>query len=84
MAIFLLRCNSLVGLVDILDGQDSEVAVVAEVSQSDPLTGLEAELTDLVLGQVQGDGHGKKDAIGQAVLFDDTVSRIMLDPQLSK
>lgn len=42
--------NELVGLVDVLDGHDGEVPVIAEVSQCDPLAGRQAKLLDFGLG----------------------------------
>lgn len=38
--------NSLVGLVDILNGEDGKVAVVSEVAEGDASTSLQAELVD--------------------------------------
>lgn len=72
--------NSLVGLVDVLNGHDRKVAVIPKIAQGDLLAGRQAKLVDLGLGQVQGDGHGEKDAIGKAVLLDDPAARIVLDP----
>lgn len=71
--------DSLIGLVNIVDGHDGKIAVVPEVPQDDLLACLQAELIDLGLGHVQGDGHGEEKAIGQAVLFYDSVSSIVLD-----
>lgn len=62
---------SLVGSVDVVDGQDGQVAVITEIAQGDALAGLEAELVNGLLRQVQGDGHGEEDAIGETVLLDD-------------
>lgn len=74
--LFSWRVDSLVGLVDVLDGQDGQVAVIAEVSQGDPLAGLQAKLVNLGLGKIEGDGHGEKNAILEAVLLDNSVERI--------
>lgn len=74
-----LAANSLIGLVDVLDGQDGEVAVITEVPQSHPLAGRQAELVDLRLVQVEGDGHGEEKAVRQAVLLNNSVARIVLD-----
>lgn len=79
-AIFILWRNSLVGLVDVVDGQDRKVAVVPEVSQDDPLACFQAELIYVGLGHVKGDGHREENAIGQTILFHYSVARNVLDP----
>lgn len=76
-SLFLACVDSLVGLVDVLDGQDGQVAVITEVSQGDPLAGLQAKFLNLGLGKVEGDGHGEKNAILEAVLLDNSVERIV-------
>lgn len=43
------RKNSLVGPVDVVDGQNGQVAVVTEIAQGDALAGLEAELINGLL-----------------------------------
>jgi hypothetical protein len=73
----LMYSNSLVRLVDVVDGQDGEVAVITEVSQGDLLAGLQAKVVDLCLGHVQGDGHGEKDAILETVLLYDSGAQIV-------
>lgn len=65
--------NSLVGTVDVVNGQDSQVAVVTEVAQGDPSAGLEVVLGDNLLGDIEGDGHGEKVAIGKTDVFADAV-----------
>lgn len=57
--------NLLVGLVDVVDGEDGQAAVVSQIAQSDPGAGLEAQLVNLLLVDIQGDGHGEEGAIGQ-------------------
>lgn len=64
--------NSLVGAVDVVNGQDGQVAVVTEVTQGDAATGLQLESIDFLLGDVEGDGHGEDIAIGKAVVSNDT------------
>lgn len=63
--------NILVRPVDVLDSQDGEVAVVAQVAQGDLGAGLDAELVDLGLVDIQVDGHAEEDAIGKPVVGDD-------------
>lgn len=65
--------NILVGLVDILDGQNGNVGVVAQVAEGDAGTGLDAELVDLGLADVEVDGHAHEVAIGKTVGSDDAV-----------
>lgn len=71
-----MKWDLLVGLVDVLNGQDGQVAVIPEVAQCDLLAGRKAKLINLRLGHVQGDGHGKENAIGETVVLDDPVVRI--------
>ena len=66
-----LGLGLLVGPVDILDGQDTDVAVVAVVTESDTGAGLEAHALDLVLGKVKVDGHGEEVAVGETVVLAD-------------
>lgn len=63
----------LVRLVDIIDRQDGEVAVVAEIAQGDAGAGLEAEFGDGFFRHIEGDGHGEEEAGSEAVLLDDAV-----------
>lgn len=65
--------NSLVGAVDVVNGQDGQVTVVTEVTQSDASTSLELLLVDELLGSIEGDGHGENIAIGKAVVLTDTI-----------
>lgn len=69
--------DSLVRLVNVLNGQNGQIAVVTEVTQSDPLAGSQTQVVDLSLGQVESDGHGEENAIFQAVLLDDSVRNIV-------
>lgn len=71
------RKNSLVGPVDVVDGQDGQVAVVTEIAQGDALAALEAELINGLLRQVEGDGHGEESAIGETVLLYDAVISLL-------
>lgn len=64
--------NLLVRLVDVVYGEDGEVAVVSEVTQGDAGTGLDLELVDGLLGQVERNRHAEEGAIGKTALLDDT------------
>lgn len=68
--------NLLVGLVDVVNGEDGQVAVVTEIAKGNSSTGLEAEIGDQFFGGVEGDGHGEEVAIGEAVVCDDSVLSI--------
>lgn len=65
--------NVLVWLVDVLDRQDGQVAVITVVAQGKPGTGLDAEPLDLGLVDVERDGHAEEGAIGQTVVLDDSM-----------
>lgn len=67
-----------VGLVDILDGEDGKVAVVSEVAEGDARTGLDGEGVDLLLGDIESDGHGKESAIGETVVLDDSAPIVLV------
>lgn len=68
----LLGLDLLVGLVDILDGDDGQVAVVTEVTESDTGTGLNSELLNLLLGDIEGNGDGEEGSIGHAAVGDNS------------
>lgn len=61
--------GSLVRLVDILDGQDREVAVVAEIAEDDASTRLHADLVNGLLRDIEGDGHGEDIAVGKTLVL---------------
>lgn len=69
--------NSLVGAVDIVDGQDGQVAVITKVTQGDAATGLQLEGIDFLLGDVEGNGHGEDIAIGKAAVLTDTEEKLV-------
>ena len=64
--------HSLVGAVDVVNGQDGQVTVITEVTQGDARTSLELVLGDGLLGGIEGNGHGEDVAIGKAVVLNDT------------
>lgn len=61
---------SLVRLVDIVDSQDGEVAIVAEVTESDASSWLDAEIFDSFFKRVEADGHTPKVAVCKAAVLD--------------
>lgn len=63
--------GSLVGLVDILDGHDGEVAVVTEVAEDNASTGLHTDLVNGLLRDIEGDGHGEDIAVGKTLSLND-------------
>lgn len=65
------RVDVLVGPVDVVNGQDGEVPVIAQVAQGDARAGLGAQLVDGGLVDVEGDGHAEEDAAFEAVALDD-------------
>lgn len=75
--------NSLVGTVDIVNGQDGQVAVVTEVTQGDTSTSLELLLVDELLGGIESDGHGEDIAIGKAVVLNNTVHLVSDDSHVA-
>lgn len=67
----------LVGAVDILNGENGKVAVVARVAQGDAGTSLETKVVNLLLVDVEGDGHAKEHAASKTVVLDDTLSGLL-------
>ena len=65
---------SLVWLVDIIDGNDSEIAVVAEVTKSNSSSWLDAHFINRLFGEVEANWHGEEVAIGEAVILDNAAS----------
>jgi hypothetical protein len=70
--------HSLVGAVDVVNGQDGQVAVITEITQGDARTSLELVLVDGLLGGVEGNGHGEDVAIGKAVVLADTGNPLVI------
>jgi hypothetical protein len=86
-----LQCNEqqrsrhvLVRLVDIVDGDDGQVAVVAVIAESHTGAGLGAGLLDGGGRHIQADGHGKNIAVGQTLGLDDAVAGILVSPSGSR
>lgn len=68
-----LGLDSLVRAVDVVNGQNGQVAVVTEVTQGDAGTGLELVLVDDLLANIEGDGHGENVAIGKTAVLADAM-----------
>jgi len=68
--------NSLVGAVDIVNGQDGQVALVTEIAQGNAGTGLQLVLVDGLLVDIEGNGHGEDIAIGKAAVLTDTMREL--------
>ena len=66
----------LVWLVNVVDGDDGEVAVISEVAQSDAGAGLHANLVDGLLVEVEADGHGEEVAVSKTVVLYHTWGRL--------
>lgn len=64
--------NVLVGLVDVIDGDDGQVAVITEIAESNPGSGLDTDAVYRLLREIEGDGHGEEGTIGETVIRDDT------------
>ena len=69
----------LVRPVDIVDGDDGQVAVVAEIAQGDAGAGLEAHAVYRGLRHIERDGDTEEVAVGEAVLFDNAGKTISLE-----
>lgn len=65
--------NLLVRTVDVVNGQNGQVAVVTEVAQSDTGTSLQLVVVDGLLADVESDGHREHVAVGKAAILADAV-----------
>lgn len=61
----LSRRNSLIGLVDIVNGDDGEVSVIAEVAERYSFSRLQSGMVDNGFGDIKTYGHAEEVAIGQ-------------------
>jgi hypothetical protein len=64
---------SLVWLVDIVDGNDRKVAVIAEVAEGESTARSDLEAVNGLLRNIEVDGHGEEVAICKSVVLDDAV-----------
>ena len=62
----------LIGLVDILDGNDGEVAVITKITERCSSSRLEASFFNRRQRDVQADGHAEKFAVCQTGVVDDS------------
>jgi hypothetical protein len=70
----------LVKLVHVTDGQDGKGSLVTGVTEGDASTGSQTKVVDVFLGDVEGDGHGENEAIGEAEGVTDAAEvRIAID-----
>jgi hypothetical protein len=69
---FCFQCHGhlLVRLVDVLNGENGKISVVTKISEGDSGAGLQLELVDGSLVNIEVDGHGEECAIGQTVVLD--------------
>lgn len=65
--------NLLVRLVDVLDGDDSKVVLITEVTESDTSTRLDSHLLNVLLGDVEVDWHREEVSVNETGLSADTV-----------
>ena len=70
--------NLLVRLVDVLNGQDSQTAVVSEIPQGDTGAGLDLELVNGLLRQVERDRNAEKHAIGETAILDNAAEQALV------
>jgi hypothetical protein len=63
------RLYVLVWLINVGHGENGKVPVVAGIAERDADTLLQSQLVDGGLRDVEGDGHGEEDAIGEAALL---------------
>jgi hypothetical protein len=80
----LLGLLLLVRFVDVLDGDDGEVAVVARVPQDHAGPGFDTGRVNLGLVQVEVDGDGEKVAVGETVVFHDTIVILLIHETLER
>jgi hypothetical protein len=65
-----------VGLVDVVNRDDSERLVVTRVPEGNASAWDDFEVVDVLLGDVQVDRDGEQDAVGETEVFDDTNSML--------
>lgn len=62
----------LVRLVNVINGEDGKVAVIAEVAKRDSGSRLQRQLVDGGLVDIEGDGDAEECPISEAVFLDDS------------
>jgi hypothetical protein len=74
--------NLLVGLVNVRNGHDGQVAIVTRITESDAGTGLEPEVFNLLSVDIERDGHAEEQAIDKAVGLDDAAKLVNTTPSM--
>lgn len=77
----LLGLQFFVWLVNIINGQDGQVAIITEIAESDSGSRCNAEFGDSLLGGIESDWHGKKVPIEEAVVGNDTTMFVSFELQ---
>jgi len=73
--VFLISTKDLVGLlvlvwsIDVVDCEDGEIAVVTKITKDNACRRLDAIVVDILLGDVEADGHGEEVAISETVVL---------------
>ena len=80
----LLTLKSLVWLVDIIDCKNGQVAIIAEISESDSGSGLDISGIDDLLANIQADGHAKKSPIRKSEVFDHAIVVLLVHKTLER
>ena len=70
-----------VGLVEVLDSQDGKASVVSRVAEGDSSALLETELLDLLLRDIESDGHGEEVAVLEAQGVPDAADPLRTHPK---
>jgi hypothetical protein len=63
---------SLIRLVDVLDREDGQIAVVAEIAQGHACASLDAQLLNVLVGEIECDGNAEEGAACEAVFLNDS------------
>ena len=74
----------LVGLVDVVNGDDGQVAVVSEVTEGDAGTSLCLDFVNGLLEDIEADRHGKEVAVDETVGVNDTLVVLLVHEALKR
>lgn len=66
--------NILIWSVDVVDCDNGQMAVITEITKSNTLARYDPSLVDLLLGDVEGNGHGEQGTVHKTNVLDDTSS----------
>lgn len=72
----LLRLKVLIWLVNIVDSQDGQVAIITEIPKSQSGSWCNAVIGDSLLRDIESDGHGEDVSVEKAVVGNNTTSCI--------